>query len=238
LVNWTAVGSITLDATGLGYYTDSSINGLACKFYQLSNGTNISQTIGFEAEVCLAGISTLADQLIAPDNTLNGVFTYVSSLSGVPLSSLPNDTVVDQWNGTGFGNYTWSQSGGWSPNGSLALLPGVGALINNPTTNGFVVTFTGTVQGGPTGIMLPADNNCFVTSVLPKAGGVQTVLGYDPQVNDSVEAWAYFIQGYELSEYLGPGNPSGTWNPTEPVIGIGESFFLIPSTNNVWMEHY
>jgi hypothetical protein len=218
----------------------------------LNNGTNTSQTIGFEQEICWPGITGIADQLIGADNTLNGVFANVADATGATLPSLPDGTVVYQQNGYNWNDYTWSQSSSsWSPDGSFALLPGVGALINNPTTTELVVTFVGTVEAGETGVFLPNNVLTFVSSVLPEAGGLQSGLGYQPSEGDDVLIWdnanGYWDTYTFQSESVGIGKKR-SWLPPawyngmnvveEPPIAVGQPLYIQPSTNNAWMEHY
>jgi uncharacterized delta-60 repeat protein len=235
LKNWKPVDAVTL-ANGIGSFVDSNSNGVPYRFYKLSNGTNCSQAIGFERITALPGYTAIANQLDAsPDNTLTNVFTHISQ-NGIPIS-LPAGTVIQLWNQSQqqLINYTWNGSG-WvtasgQPAGSMTLSPGDFAFIQNNSGTPFTVTFVGLVREGQLTVPLAAGYD-YVSSMVPQAGGVQTVLGYNPEGGDTVMRWSG--SDYVYSVYIGivPGYPSGwmdgnTDDPVpEPVIDVGEGFAI------------
>jgi hypothetical protein len=82
-----------------------------------------------------------------------------------------------------------------------------------------------------------------LASVAPESGGLTSVLGYQPNVNDSV--FLYNGSGYDNYIYKKSGHsPSFVTNwtlgPTtvEPVINAGQGFFLQPAAPATWSENF
>ena len=233
LTNWTLSGDVTLNLYGSAFCTNNAISGVPYCFYKLTDGVCYSATIGFVRVTANPGYTAIADQLIAPDSTLNGLFPNGKSPDGM---ALPDQTQIQFWNGSAYATNIWSQSlGEWLPNGSATLSPGVGVFILNPTTNSFGATFVGQVSEGQSVLPLSTGNRAFISSMVPKSGGLQTALGYMPNNQDAVFIW----NGSSLVEHKYVQS-SGTWSGTggEPVIQVGEGIFIEPSTNNEWIEYY
>jgi hypothetical protein len=157
-------------------------------------------------------------------------------------TSLPDGTEILKWNGSvnDYDYYTW-ETGQWTPDGNATLSPDEGAFIENNSGSSFTVTFVGLINEGQTAISLPGGSYNFISSTVLQAGGLQTALGYIPNAGDQVLRWNYANQGWACYTYTKRGHGSTTtqaWSPSEPVISVGESFFIEPKTNNVWTENY
>jgi hypothetical protein len=239
LKNWTPVDSLTLDGTGAGSFTDDSINGLMHKFYKLSNGTYTSHAIGFERLSIAPGSTLIADQLVAPQNTLDGLFNIGTGHGMADGTTLPSGTVISFWNGAGYNDYTWNGSA-WSANGNAVLAPGGGAFIRNYSGTAFTVTFVGLVADGEIDIPLANEQNSVASSPVPQAGGLTSVLGYVPNFGDELLIWSNSMENFV--DYQ--GDEGGIWDdaggtPTaEPIIDIGESFFIDPNGQQNWIRSY
>ena len=91
------------------------------------------------------------------------------------------------------------------------------------------IPFAGLVAPGlSTNVISPGTN--FVSSIVPRAGLIQSNLGYTPNNGDQVLLWNG--SNYSTNTY------SGGWSPTEPSLNIGEGFVLIASTANQWLEAF
>ena len=135
LTNWFSLGEVTLDSSGSGSFTNSNITGLTHQFYKLDDGSCCSKAIGFERVTVSHGStgstnSFIADQLEAPVNTLDGLFNPTMPDG----TNLPDNTLIQKWNGSQWLTYSWTNGIGWSPNGNATLNPGEAAFI---TRSGF-----------------------------------------------------------------------------------------------------
>jgi hypothetical protein len=227
------------------------------RFYKVSNGPFWSQPIGFERITVGAGTtnyvgvgtnspglnSMIADQLIAPANTLNALFDPM-----VDGSTLPNGSQILKWNGHTYNTYTYS-SGSWSPNGNATLLPGEAAFLY--VTNSVTVTFAGLVlEGCLTNYTITNNSaNSFISSMIPQAGGLQTPLGYDPEPGDTILFWKG-AGNYDVF-YFGGTNETGltypddwydeNFNPTnQPIINVGEAFIIqnVQTNDEYWIRKF
>jgi len=236
LVNWTSMGEVTLDTNGTATFTDSAISGVPCRFYTCSQPLSLPTGAGVANTGNNAFTGTnafIANQLDAVLNTLDGLFNPMPDGSFLPVH-----TVIEIWNtnnDSGFCPVTWEgPNSGWSGGngGSTTLEPGKGAILLIPTTSTPVtVSFVGLVREGQVTIPLwpgygPRHGWNGVSSMLPEAGGITTVLGYQPLPGDEVLVWNGVSGSYVTNSYTTTG-----WNLGEPVINVGESF-LIDSTNN------
>lgn len=233
LTHWTLIDAVQLDDTG-SYNNYLNTTGVPYRFYKLSNGQFWSRTIGFVRLLIGPGTtnypgtsSAIANQLDAPNgNTLNGLFDPMPD-----GTYLPAGTEIIKWGGSAYNYYTWNGSG-WGGNGSVTLNPGEGAFLVNPSSNSIPITFVGLVREGSLTLSLTGGQS-FIGSMLPKAGYLQTALGYNPNRGDTVFLW----NGSSWSSYL-YFRQLNSWTPNEPVLNVGEGFFIKPSTNNVWRENY
>lgn len=111
-------------------------------------------------------------------------------------------------------------------------------------------TFTGVVLSGTlTNGFFPAPGTFnLVASQVPIAGGLDSVLGYVPNVNDSVYIYTngqYAIYSYLIKSQGHGANQTFTtnWydlnaNPGEPVINVGQGFWFNPLTQNTWVQTF
>ena len=238
LVAWTWIAEVT-NTSGTVVFNDNTISGIPYRFYYTDNA-RCSQPVGFVRLTIpgntgpYLGFKLIADQLYAPTNTLNGLFNPM--FDG---TYLPSGSQIQTWNGSSYVTNTWS-SGAWSPNGNAALLPGGGAFIVNSSTNPITVSFAGLVPEGSLTNQLTNQITSgyeIYSSMIPKAGALDATLGYTPSVGDEVERWNG--TNFSMNSYLRPkGGGSPSWTPDDPVVNVGESYFIITSTNNTWETYY
>jgi len=257
LINWTAVGSVTLNSVGIGGYTDGNIAGVPYRFYKLTNGGCCSQAIGFtRIQVGIASNnipgtnSLISNQLDSPNhNTLDGLFNLVDPATGVigmpDGTALPDGSTIQKWDlqTQAYLTYTWKGNivgprwtdASGNDAGSVSLNPGEGAFLM--TSNALTVTFIGSVRDGSLTLPLPGDGIFhLVGALLPKAGGLQTDLNYFPHPGDLVELWRGPGLSYSVASYV-PFS-GGFWAQGEPVLKVGQAFFWRSGTNNNWQMNF
>ena len=135
--------------------------------------------------------------------------------------------------------------------------PGQGVWLSIPshTLSGTSsnVTVVGQVNQGSglaVNTNLPAAGGFgLLSSVVPIAGGIQTVMNYAAAVNDEVYQWdpgtpsgTYIINHYSTTGV--PTSPSWslasgpTGAPAEPTLAVGQGFWLSSSASSVWSNYF
>ncbi len=252
LDHWTLIDSLLLDSFGSSQSAYSLLNscggapypivdgnfnnltGVAYRFYKVTDGQFISRTIGFARLMIGPGTTNapgtnalIANQFNSPvANTLDGLFNPMPD-----GTYLPGGAAIMKWNGSAYDIYTWN--GSWGAGGSVTLNPGEAAFLVNPTTNAIPVTFAGLVDEGSLSQSFSAGQETQTSSQLPKAGGVQSTLGYIPNNDDQILIWT--DSSYISYKY---SSTAGHWVGHEPILQVGEGFFLNPKTNNIWLQNY
>jgi hypothetical protein len=149
-------------------------------------------------------------------------------------SYLPDGTMLYRWNGASYNIYEWVDTAtGWDPNGDPTLNPGEGVNLRNNSANPLTVTFVGLVPEGNLVNALPGGQQSLVSSKVPLAGGIQSVLNYPPQPSDMV----YIHDGNSFTAYIFD-DIDLAWSPGEPVLGVGESCFITPSSARLWTRDF
>jgi hypothetical protein len=135
--------------------------------------------------------------------------------------------------GSGWAAFTYDElEPGWLPNGDATLNPGEGGFIKNNTASPITVTFVGEVKQGALATSLPA-GYAVVSSQVPQAGNL-TALSFPGADGDGVFKYTPGA-GYTAFTYdeLEPG-----WLPSEPTIGVGESFFSRKGAATSWDRNF
>ena len=192
--------------------------------------------VGYINVTCSNQFTVIANPLDFDGSGTNNLLTNV--LNGVPAG-----TSIYLFQSGGFGIYTFNH-GSWSsppgfPNASVATLnPGQGVIVGpsasyltaNP--GGFTLTMVGSVlQGGSTNSNISTGFS-LLGSIPPISGAIDSTgnggLGYVPVAKDQVYLWDNTLPtpGYDIYTFN-----HGTWAPSDPVIGVGQGFFL--NTTNV-----
>lgn len=247
LKNWVLVGAVTLDDNGLGGFTNTTA--VPYRFYKISNGQTTSRAIGFDRIFVAANTTNvIANQLDAPDDTLDGLFNQTVVANGNTYNnampdgtSLPSGTVMMFWNGSGYNNYSWTGSA-WSSGGSTVLAPGGAAFIQNNSANSITVTFVGLVEEGQLTVPI-ASGWSLISSKVPQAGGLQSVLGFTPGSFDFFLIGALYANwtGYYYDPTVSPPWDDGYGNPIsyEPVVQVGQGFFIAPNNGaEDWVRNF
>jgi len=192
---------------------------------------NVTLTNGFQMVSC--------PLVASPDNTLNTI---------MPAANLPANLAVYTFSNVGgYSSETVNvpRGGGanvWSGGGTTPIGVGQGAFVflPGPTGTSLTVTFVGTVQqaSGSTPTPIPAGFS-IVSSQVPLAGGLTSVLGYNPNINDVVYTYDPTL-GYSSDTFQTPrGGGPGVWSGgSEPVIGVAQSFFLQAAASGSWANNF
>jgi hypothetical protein len=138
---------------------------------------------------------------------------------------------------------------------TVTLNPGEGVWFFNKWTTNVTLTFVGTVlTGGPSNSPpTPSLTNLMsagfqiVSSMVPVAGAIDTVLGISPVKGDHAFVWDTNSGGYDSYTYT-PNSTPGNWNVvsgpgTGPSVGVGQSFWYQVGVNetggtNPWVENF
>lgn len=121
-------------------------------------------------------------------------------------------------------------SGVWT-NPDQRLESGEGAILFNPSGRAFKGTFWGEIPVGnllnqvPKGLSLKC-------SLVPQIGGVTSTLGLRLAPFDNLYLWK--SNQFEIYTFLA----DDTWFPAEPVISIGESFFIRANQPVNWTRSF
>jgi len=185
-------------------------------------------------------------QLIANQLDFDGTGTN-NTPANVLGASLPVNSSVFTWNGATYSESSYvAPKGGGTPawNNAISLSPGQGAWLSIPkggltgSLSASNLTTVGQVNQGTlvNNYVAPAGGFSLVSSMVPIAGGLQTVLMYTPQVKDAVYQWNAPAQAYFASKsFVTPkGGGAAAWSPSEPAIAVGEGFWLDSVAKATW----
>jgi hypothetical protein len=210
---WTVVTNSFLFGDSFQVVDETGDRG--CRFYRVKlGGSYVGCQVGYIRKAVPVGLSMIANQLETLDNTV-----------ALLLPEVPEGTQLLKWIE---GHQRWAGNtfnlGAWE-DPDMTLHPGEGALIRNSSGAPFELRFVGEVnQAMHNRVPLQLSIR---SSALPLAGGFCSRLGATP-----------FGPGTQIFR-LGKGDSGYTaytwdgeeWNPCEPKIEIGESFWCRNSVN-------
>jgi hypothetical protein len=190
----------------------------------LAQSTNVFSVnaVGYVNVVVPPGFSLFANPLNSTNNTVASLIP-VAPL-GTTIYKFDNASSSYSINAMGFG-------GNWG-NPTQTLAPGDGAFIRNGQSTNLTFTFVGEVlQGLQTNQVLSGFS--IRSSVWPASGKVSTDLGLPIRVGDVVYTFDTTNQTYVINA-VGFG---GTFT-TEPVISVGQSFFMNKTITTNWVQNF
>jgi hypothetical protein len=200
----------------------------------------------------------------------NGVFTILApaldadgnGTNNTVASIFPTPAIGDTiyaFNGTGYDLITYKALGSGHPvvyatnwfNGltvaaSYKINPGQSVFYLPAATQ--TATMVGTVLQGTNLVntYFPAANQFqLLSSQVPISGGLTSVLGYKPNMGDSV--YVYNNGQYDIYTYkaLGTGHPvvyTTNWfnglTAGEPIINVGQGFWMLPAASTNWVQNF
>jgi len=175
-----------------------------------------------------------------------------NTIAGVFGTNLPSGSTVYLWvpaSGTYVASsYAPAGKGGspvWDSVSTNSLNPGQGCFVNlaSSVTSPITVTVVGNVlQGSLANPNIPATGGFgLLGSQVPLAGGLQTVLNYTPTSGDVIEPWDPTNQVFGTPYSYAPAGKGGSpvWSPSEPVINVGQGFFLdAAGSGEIWTNSF
>jgi hypothetical protein len=198
--------------------------------------------VGYINIPLVEGFNLIANQL---DFDGTGTNNTTSNILG---TNVPLNTTVYTWSGSAYNIASFAKpkggtAGAWSAN--YTLNPGQGAWLSIPTgglagTSSNLTTVGQVDQGALVNPNLAAAGGySLLGSMVPLSGGLQTVLGYTPSLNDAVYQWNTASSSYTISSFVKPkGGTQGAWSPAEPTLGISEGFWLSSGAGAVWSNYF
>jgi hypothetical protein len=173
-----------------------------------------------------AKYTAVANPLTTSSNTIGGLLT-----ASVPVGSqvLKYDPAISDYNIYGrvaFGS-------GWTSGGAtVSLNPGEGVLIFMATGSSDATnTFVGEVMQGNLTNSFPSGYRA-AGNIVPDSGLV-SALGLVPPNGSQLLKWNPTIQDWDVHGKLAFG-----WTPSEPNIGVAESFILNSSSAFNWVRNF
>jgi hypothetical protein len=170
------------------------------------------------------------NNLIANQLDYDGTGTN-NTLATVFGTSLPNNTIIQAWNGSGFASDTYSTSSGWTTtanaivNGSLQ--PGSGFFIKTKASTN--ITLVGNVIIGTNTVPVVAGVSV-VAPLAPIAGTLDKTNSFPIANNNIVQVWNG--TGYNAFTY----SSSTGWNPSDPQLAVGQSVFINVKKSTNWTQ--
>jgi hypothetical protein len=177
--------------------------------------------VGYVNTVVKPGFNLIANPLDAGEgnNTVNAL-----------LGGMPNNSAVYTYaNGT----YTINQKafGNWqSPNNTL--VPGQGFFLRVPAGSDLTITFVGEVKQGTLTTPLAQGFN-LVSSQVPQAGGVTSLLGLPIVNGESVYQFNSTTQQYVIKNFA-----FNAWQGGEPSLAVGEGFWVRKLAAGDWTRTF
>lgn len=203
-----------------------------------------TKTLLLTAALCAAGIATSLAQTVYSVNAVgyvnltipvgysmiaNPLNAATNSLSSL-ISNPPNFSQFLRWNGTGFDVATFA-FGAWD--NDYTVVPGQGGFLNTDTL--FTNTFVGEVMQGNLTNAFPLGYS-IRSSQVPQAANL-TALGLTAAVQnfDQVLVWTNNPAPGSFVVYT---LTFGAWDPADPQIEVGQSFFLNTAAAGNWTRTF
>jgi hypothetical protein len=229
LINWTTFGLLEIPATGgSALLKDTNAANLDHRFYRASSGTNRSaNAVGYVRRRFNGGFTQMANPLNNPPNRSDHI-----------LPEPPDNTIAFIWPSSAYTIFTFVDGIGWDPSGFWQY-PGSGTFIQSPFS-GFTSVFVGEVpQGRLTNALTMGGLTMgwnMLGSMVPQAGRLTTDLSFPASDGDAF--YRYHNEngrrGYEIATF----ETAIGWDPVEPSLSIGDSFWLQCTTAKLWIREF
>jgi len=226
---WASAGTVSLNGSGLGTFTDTSAS-IGQAFYRAYWQTTFPlyksvsvNCVGYQDLSIPNGQSMRANQLIA---------------SSLLVSNLLPNAALENTVASGTELYRWDeptqnyvQSVYLNPNWSDSTFTfglGDGLLVVSTTAQTW--TFAGQVAEGVTGKQVPSALS-IRSSQIPMSGRVSSALGLPMLSGDYIAKMTSTAGVFSSYRYY-----NGFWTPDEPVIDVGECFYIFRP--NTWTKSF
>lgn len=217
LKTWTSIAQGNTSAEGVDYI-DSDASKFGHRFYRVTiEGMRSTNVIGYAAVTLPPGFSMIANPLEAPNNTVSALF------QGWPDGTTLNkfDTRIFRLTDNEVRDGKWLHA-------SDELLPGHGAIFFNPTSEYKSLSFVGEVMQGNLSIPIPSGFSVR-SSIVPQPGHLLDDLQFPISEGDVIHIFDRDHQKYVLHPY-----ENGKWKAGQPVLNVGESFWVAKTAAGNW----
>jgi hypothetical protein len=196
----------------------------------MAQGTVFSvNAVGYVNTVLKPKFNLVANPLTAADNSIAKLFAgvpfgtqvYKFNPATVKFDIATNDDLENKFVPDSAAN--------------LQVLPGDGVFVRNPGTTDLTVTFVGEVAQG-TSLQNPIPKGLSIkSSMVPQEGKITADLAFPGKPGDQVFKFDAVAQKYAV---FGFDDLENKWTPTEPVIGVGEAFFVRKANADTWTRSF
>ncbi|MCH2592422.1 MAG: Ig-like domain-containing protein [Pedosphaera sp.] len=176
--------------------------------------------IGFARVTYPKGKSLIANPLDREDgNTVANLFASLPEGSSLAkLDEASGELVVNVFEG-----------GAWA-DPAMVLKPGEGAVFDNAGEGQIAIEYFGVALQGDLDSAIPA-RAVFRSAITPLEGGISTVLGLP-----TAEGLQVQLLDNDSSSYVTHTYTADAWQPSEPVIALGQAFRVISDTALEWQQ--
>ena len=221
LHQWTLIFSGTAE-DDLLQYVDPDASKFGVRFYRATCGGLASRNlIGYAMQTLPPGFSMVANPFRASDNTIAALFPNMPEATTL----CKFDTNLFRLNNNAVKNGIWTKPG-------EELLPGEGAIVFNPTNNFKTLSFSGEVIQGLLENPIPAGLS-IRSSLVPQSGRLHSDLGMAMTEGDVIHIFDRDQQKYVIHPYS-----AKAWEINEPVVAIGEAFWIGKTNPGNWVRHF
>lgn len=177
--------------------------------------------VGFVNVSIPKGLSLVANPLKAASNTVKDLFAVS-----------PDGTTVYKYDGVSFSINTLDL-GAWGDE-AQTLLPGEGAFVRNIAAAPIAITFVGEVMQGSLSNPIDGPGKLSIkSSQVPQAGKLVTDLQFPAVDGDTVYQYNNAAGQYDIHAL-----DLGEWSGGEPVIALGEAFFVRKADKSDWKRTF
>ena len=222
LRNWAMIANGTSNGEPLEYL-DTDASKFNHRFYRMIAGDLPSiNVLGYATTILPPGFSMIGNPFETSANT-------VAEL----LKDWPDGTTLSRFDLRMFRlSENKMKSGKWS-NPAEQLLPAEGAIIFNPTMDYRPLSFFGEVtQGSNLSIPIPAGFSVR-SSVIPQCGALADDLKFPIADGDVIHLFDHDRQRYAIFPF-----EDGKWKSGQPVVSIGESFWVAKTSAGNWTRDF
>jgi len=216
---WASLGTVTLNG-GSAVFTDNNAPGYSVRFYRVKSGNETSgDVVGFQVRQVPAGYSMVSCPFEMSDNRVPAAFDGAPDFTGVSKW----DDSTQAWRINSKGPWGWVDR-------LMTADPGEGLVVN--TTSAFELRFWGRVQQNcpkkPVGRQLSVHG-----SMAALSGGVWSALKFPVANGENIYRMTGTDGSYTIYTYW-----NNTWSPSEPIIGLGEAFWVNKDKPTTWRQNY
>ena len=177
-------------------------------------------TIGFVRVTYPKGKSLIANPLDREEgNTVANLFASLPEGSSLgKLDEVSGELVVNVFEGGAWGDP------------AMTLKPGEGAVLDNAGEGQIAIEYFGVALQGDLASAIPA-TAAFRSAMTPVVGGISTALGLP-----TVDGLQVQLFKNETGSYVTHTFTTDTWQPSEPVIALGQAFRVISGAAFEWQQ--